>query len=149
MPGDIRGMGRYRHRRMTGMRILIQRHRALAVALLVIALCLKALLPAGYMIGQQAKILTVQICDQQPGAMVLKKLIIPMKGDGGDHGQSSKTDCAYSALSMTSLAGADTALLSLALLFILALGFVPVRSRQFGRTAHLRPPLRGPPLLRS
>jgi hypothetical protein len=76
-----------------------------------------------------------------------RNIAIPMKGEPA--GQNSKADgmCAFGALSFASLAGADLALLALALLFILATGFAALALPALRRTAHVRPPLRGPPAL--
>jgi hypothetical protein len=46
---------------------------------------------------------------------------------------------------MAGLGGVDMALLALALAFILALGFAPLRPARAASTRFLRPPLRGPP----
>jgi len=64
-----------------------------------------------------------------------------------DPAHKSKADgpCAFSALSMSAMGGADVALLAVALAFILLLGtaFVPQFFAQRGLRWH--PPLRGPP----
>ncbi|HIQ17418.1 MAG TPA: hypothetical protein EYH41_05390 [Novosphingobium capsulatum] len=76
------------------------------------------------------------------------KIAIPMKGEPSDStGKQGKGDCPFSSLSMASMTGADPALLALALAFILALGFAPVRTSHPKRVSYLRPPLRGPPAL--
>lgn len=130
------------------LRALLFRHRALAALVVMAALCLKALVPAGYMIGQDSKVLTVQICDDAFGSHAVKQLVIPMKGDNGEsNGKQGKGECAFTSLSMASMTGADLSLLALALVFILALGFAPVRPSHPKRVFHLRPPLRGPPAL--
>jgi len=127
-------------------RALILRHRALAILMVMAALCLKAFVPVGYMIGQNSKVLTVQICDDGLGHAITKQLSIPMKGDAGDStSKQGKGDCAFSSLAMASMTGADPALLALALAFILALGFAPVQPSPPKRVFYLRPPLRGPP----
>jgi len=125
-------------------------HRALAMILIVAALCMKVLVPAGYMIGSADRVLTVVICADSQGGHLTKQIVIP--GDGQSHGGQSehgKSDgtCAFSALSFASLSAADPALLALALIFIMALGFVPVTAPRALRHSHLRPPLRGPPAL--
>jgi len=132
------------------LRAFFARHRALATILVVAALCMKALVPAGYMIGQVERVLTVEICADSQGGHLTKQIVIP--GDGQSHGGQSehgKSDgtCAFSALSFASLSAADPALLALALIFIMALGFVPVSAPRAQRHSHLRPPLRGPPAL--
>lgn len=120
----------------------------MAFMLVLAALCMKALVPSGYMIGQNSMILTVQICHDGLGDTISKKIVIPMNGEPSDStGKQAKGDCAFSSLSMASMAGANPALLAIALAFIIALGFVPTRLPRPRRILHLRPPLRGPPVL--
>ncbi len=128
------------------IRAFFQRHRALAFMVIAAALCMKALLPAGYMIGETSRTITVQICHDGSGISQSKQIAIPMKGAAADtKGKQGNGECPFSALSMASLSGADTALLAVALAFILALGFAPIRPILPQRQFHLRPPLRGPP----
>ena len=133
---------------MPQIRALLMRHRALALLVVIAALCMKALVPTGFMIGQNSKVLTVQICNDTFGNHAVKQLIIPMKdGSSESGGKQGKGECPFSSLSMASMTGIDPALLALALAFILALGFAPVQTAQSKRVFHLRPPLRGPPAL--
>lgn len=128
------------------LRSFFARHRALALLVVVAALCMKLLVPSGFMIGQDSKVFTIQLCHDGLGNVITQQLVIPMKGDAGDSkGTQGKADCPFSSLSMASLTGTDTALLALALAFILALGFAPVRTPVTKPVFHLRPPLRGPP----
>jgi hypothetical protein len=130
------------------IRAFLQRHFHLAAVILALALAMKALVPAGYMIGSgTSQSLTVEICDGQGGS-ILSKLTIPGKTGGADdeHTKAAK-DCPFTALSMHVLAGADAGLLVLALAFILALGFAPVPPLRLTRIGFLTPPLRGPPAL--
>jgi hypothetical protein len=111
----------------------------------VAALCIKAILPAGLMIDQRT--LTVSICAESLGMAVTRTMAIPMKDWAGGDKQSGKDECPYASLAMASLTGADPVLLAAALGFILALGFAPVRLPRVERAPRLRPPLRGPPAL--
>lgn len=130
------------------LRSFLWRHRALTLLVVMAALCMKVIVPAGFMIGQDTRVLTVQICTDGLGHAVTAKIVIPVKGEPGDSsGKQSKGDCPFSSLSMASTAGADLALLALALAFILALGFASSPIPLPGRILHLRPPLRGPPAL--
>lgn len=130
------------------MRALLQRHRALALLVVLAALCMKIVVPTGYMIGQNSKVLTIQLCHDGLGEVITKQLVIPMKGEPGDSsGKQGKAECPFASLSMASMTGADPALLALALAFILALGFAPTRTSHPERVSYLRPPLRGPPAL--
>lgn len=112
------------------------------------ALCMKVVVPTGFMIGQNSKVLTVRICEEITGNHAVKQLVIPMKDGGSEPGhKQGKGECHFASLSMASMTGADPWLLVLALAFILALGFAPARLSLPERVFHLRPPLRGPPAL--
>lgn len=133
---------------MTTLRDHLLRHRALAILVVIAALCMKIVVPSGYMIGQNSKVLTVQICDEISGNHAVKQLVVPMKDGGSDSDQKQgKGECPFASLSMAPMAGADPSLLALALAFILALGFAPARIPLPKRVSYLRPPLRGPPAL--
>lgn len=133
---------------MHHLRTFLSRHRALATLVIAAALCMKALMPAGFMVGQNSKVLTVQICDDGSGHAIAKQLVIPMKDDGHvPADKASKGDCPFASLSMATVSGADPALLVLALAFLLMLGFAPTPILQPKRVSYLRPPLRGPPAL--
>lgn len=130
------------------MRALLLRHRALALLVVMAALCMKIVVPTGFMIGQNSKVLTVQLCTDGLGHAAAAKIAIPMKGEPSDSsGKQGKGECPFTSLSMASMMGADPALLALALAFILALGFAPTRPTHPKRVFYLRPPLRGPPAL--
>ena len=134
---------------MTALRTLLLRHRALAILLVAAALCLKALVPAGYMLEARHKVLTVTVCMDSQGHSVTRDIVVPMKGspagDAARHADAGKA-CGWSSLAMDALGGADAPLLAAALAFILALGFAPLATPRPRRAAWLRPPLRGPPL---
>jgi hypothetical protein len=115
---------------------------------MALALCVKALVPSGYMIFAGSKTITVGLCTDGMGAPQTMTITIPMDpASPGDpqHQSKSDTPCAFTALSMGALGGADAPLLALALAFILLLGtsFVPQMFAQSGVRWH--PPLRGPP----
>ena len=132
------------------LRAFFLRHRAGAMVVVIAALCMKMLVPGGFMVGSANKVLTVEICADASGQKVTRHIPIAMNGKtGGEHRNEGKagTPCPWSALSTASLAGADPALLALALTFILALGLAPARLTLLRPAFHLRPPLRGPPAL--
>lgn len=134
------------YRQMSFLRALFLRNNTAAIVLVMAALCIKMLVPAGFMIDQNSKVITVQICDDASGHVLTKLLAIPMKGEPSNStGKQGKMDCPFSTLSMASAAGADQALLAVALAFILALGFAQVRGALPKPVFYLRPPLRGPP----
>lgn len=130
------------------MRSFLRQHRALALMLVLAALCMKAVVPTGFMIGTQSKTLTVLICDESFGNHAAKQIAVPMKpGSGKPASKGMNGDCPFASQGMAALPGIDPIQLALALLFILALGFAPVSVPQPRRLSHLRPPLRGPPAL--
>ena len=133
---------------MHQMRAFLLQHRLLAILVVMAALCMKIVVPTGFMIGQNSKVLTVQLCTDGLGHAVTAKITIPMKSEPSDSsGKQGKAECPFASLSMASMTCADPALLALALAFILALGFAPAETAHPKRVSYLRPPLRGPPAL--
>ena len=133
---------------MNQLRAFLMRHCALALLVVMAALCMKIVVPTGFMIGQDSKVLTVQICNDAFGNHSVKQLVIPMKDGGSESGsKQGKAECPFASLSMASMTGADPVLLALALAFILALGFAHTPIPFSKRVPYLRPPLRGPPAL--
>lgn len=135
---------------MAGLRAFFRFHRAFALALVCLALAMKALVPAGYMPGQGSRLLTVSICADASGEALTRQIAVPARpGETQNHAGEHKSGgtCAFSSLAMAGLAGADALLLAGAFAFILALGFTATPTPAPRRTTHLRPPLRGPPLL--
>jgi hypothetical protein len=132
---------------MGTLRAFLRDHRRLAGLLLVLAIAMKALVPAGFMVGQHATVLTVEICADTLGAKVTKQIVVPQQGGahGNAQGDNAKGSCPYGVLAMATLTGADAVLLAAALVFILALGFAPPRIVPACRIARALPPLRGPP----
>src|SRR5690606_4275919 len=130
---------------MATLRQILLRHRRLAALVVVLALCLKALVPNGYMVGADDGRLTVMICN---GAdLAASEIVIPMKNTGGTEKQAGDSvACPYSALGHGTLGGVDPVLLAGAILFVLLLGFAPVSAPMLNRPAFRTPPLRGPPL---
>jgi hypothetical protein len=134
---------------MASFRILILDHRKIALVLLTLALCVKALVPAGFMVERKAMVLTLSICADGFGARMTQQMVIPMKSDPASHqGDQSKRDgsCGFTSLGFGALAAVDPALLAVALLFILALGFASVAERRLVAPRRLLPPGHGPPL---
>ena len=128
------------------VRAILFRHRSLAAVLLAVALCLKVLLPAGYMIESGDTVLTISVCSAASGQPMTHQIVVPKKHGSDSAKGLAKGDCPYSALSMGALGAADPVLLALALAFILTLGFAPRPMAALRTVARLRPPLRAPPL---
>lgn len=132
---------------MHAIRAFLRTNRRLALGLVVLALAIKALVPAGYMLGgplgDKAHVLTIAICGDASGGQLTRQIVVPSDGKS-DHAKAEGA-CAWGALAMAALGGADVLLLALALAFILALGFAPSRRAARIQRTYLRPPLRGPP----
>ena len=133
---------------MRSLRAFTRDHRGLTAFLIALALAMKALVPAGYMLSESNAVLTVQICADAQGQHLTKQIAIPMSGKaaGGEtkHGAAGG-GCAFGSLAMA-LSGTDGILLALALVFVLVLGFAPGHPPRLRRIARSLPPLRGPPL---
>lgn len=136
----------YERATMTGTRTWLRSHRAFAALFLAVMLSVRLLMPSGYMLSSESKVLTVVICTGIAGEHQTTQLVIPMEKQKAGHDAGKSDPCPYSALSMVSTTGADAALLVAALAFILALGFAAVVEPLRGRIAYLLPPLRGPPV---
>jgi len=135
---------------MTSLRAFIRDHRDFAALLVGLALFMKALVPAGYMLGTEGRVLTVEICSDASGGHLTKQIVIQADGKskGGEAGHA-KADgtCPFASLTIGAVEGADSALLLAALAFILLLAFAPLVLPMRERSDYLRPPLRGPPAL--
>lgn len=132
---------------MHGIRALIRRHHAAALWLVALALLVKALVPAGYMVGQNAsRTFDIIVCSDPTGMPVAQKLVIPFENKGEHDGkQVAKGDCAFTALGHGAAPATDPLLLLAAIAFIFALGFTSLAAPTLRGFPHLRPPLRGPP----
>ena len=129
---------------MPAFRAFFRTHHRLALALVALAMVIKALVPAGYMLSDKAHVLTIAICADASGGQTTKQIVVPFDGKSAEHAKAEGT-CAWGTLVMAALGAADVLLLALALAFILALGLAPSRPAPPARAGYLRPPLRGPP----
>jgi hypothetical protein len=134
---------------MSRFKALTRKHARLSLALLVLALAIKALLPAGFMVSATGeRFLTVTICADASGTPKQMQIAIQGKDDiGGDNSQAADKGqlCAFSGLGHVALGGVDPVLLAAAIAFILLARFAPLRPPALRDIAFLRPPLRGPP----
>lgn len=136
---------------MNSLRALTRRNARLTLVLLALALAVRALVPAGFMIAPAAeRFLTVTVCSDATGVPQQMQIALPDKSDaGGDHAEAADKGqpCAFSGLGHALLSGADPALLAAALAFILLIGLAPLSAPPARDILFLRPPLRGPPTL--
>jgi len=118
----------------------------LASVVIALALAMKLMMPAGFMPTVTSGQIIVSICSGTgPTTMAIA---IPglEHGGQGDHGKQDGAEqpCAFAGL-IAPLAAADLALLAIAILFVIALGFRPMVQWVATAPPYLRPPLRGPP----
>jgi hypothetical protein len=129
---------------MTALRALAHARFPLALLLVVLALTVRMLVPAGTMPGSGDRVLAVEICADASGTPQSQLLVIP--GKPAPHENSAaKGQCAFAGLAFPALAGADPVLLAIALAFILAIGLALVAPALPARFTRFQPPLRGPP----
>lgn len=97
---------------MRGLRTILTHNRGLAAMLVAMALCVRALVPAGYMIAPQARSIEVSICADASGAA--QKVSIPLgnKPDAQQDHPGKHSPCAFAGLAM---AATDAPLLGEAL----------------------------------
>lgn len=136
---------------MSSLRALTQKYAQLTLLLVALALAVKALVPAGYMIAPAGdRFLTVTICTDASGAPQQMQIAISDQGqkrsDRSEAGDKSQP-CAFSGLGHAALGGADALLLAAALAFILLVGFAPLPASPTRAIPFQRPPLRAPPPL--
>ena len=136
---------------MSSLRAFSHRYAQLTLVLVVLALAVKALVPAGYMLSSTGeRFLTLTICADASGTPKQMRIAIPMKDSGkSDHSEAADKSqpCAFSGLGHAALGGTDPMLLAAALAFILLVGFAPLHAPPARDIPFLRPPLRGPPSL--
>jgi len=116
----------------------MRRHPGVAATIVAAALLLRVLVPAGFMPSFSGGQFNVSICTGKGPAQL--HLAVP-----GEHSESAASPCAFADLSLPLLTDADPVQLAAALAFAVAAALVLAVALPARRTAHLRPPLRGPP----
>lgn len=134
---------------MSPCRALIRSHRQLALVLLVLAFCVKAIIPAGFMVSASPdRVLTLSVCSELTGSAQTIQITVPgAETPAGQHSPDEASDgqCAFAGLAKAATSSVDPILLALALAAILVLGFAPTHRPLVQRIPFLLPPLRGPP----
>ena len=129
---------------MRSIRAFVYAHRRLTVLLLAAALLLRIVVPAGFMPVLDQSRMVVGVCN----GMGASKMVIEIPGlEHKTPSNEAQKSCAFSDLSLPSLAGTDPILAAALALFILALGLSFSLQLPPAAPVRLRPPLRGPPLL--
>lgn len=135
---------------MGRLRRFVGQNRGIPFLFVVMTLATKAMLPAGYMLSDEAHVITVRICGESNLQTLIKQgtITVTTKGvERSDNGHKAGEPCPYSVLAMTAFGGTPALLIEIALAFVLARAF---ESRQFPvrkASRRLRPPLRRPPLM--
>lgn len=133
---------------MRFLRNLIRAHPFLAHATLAMALCLKVLVPSGFMISASSKSIIVGLCSGRMDAPKATTITIPMgpkHSELPDQKSAADAPCAFSVLSMATTGSVDLPLLALALAFILSMGFVARNAIARITAVRWLPPSQGPP----
>lgn len=117
---------------------------ALAALLLAVALCLKIVLPAGYMPSASGSDMVVALCSSASAAETVT-IRIPHKYGGDQSEGTAKHACAFSPLAAAVLDSIPPAIAIAALLFVFvaAIRWQPLVLRPAGE--RIRPPSQGPP----
>jgi len=133
---------------MGALRNFLAARRGMAFAVIVLALAIKALVPAGFMIETGNRVLTFAICADASGDHAFsREIVIPAKQvERGSSKSKSGEGCSFAGHSAAGVSGADPVLLALALAFIALLGFLPVTLPLITPGRRIRPPLRAPPV---
>ncbi|GAA0471295.1 hypothetical protein GCM10009096_10320 [Parasphingorhabdus litoris] len=108
---------------------------------------MKAAVPSGYMISTDSKTISVKICNGLDNSE--QTIEIPMASDSGEHERGTDQSgeaCSSSSFSKSTMTATDPIQLTLALAFIMLVGLTTGLDTKRDHTAHLRPPLRGPPV---
>jgi hypothetical protein len=136
---------------MARLRALIRDHARLTLVLLALALAVKAVIPAGFMLSSGGeRFLTVTVCSDATGVPRQMQIALPDKNEAkADHAEAADkgAPCAFAGLGHALLGGADPVLLAGALAFILLIGLAPLTAPRLRGVPYLRPPLRGQPQL--
>ncbi|MDB5687427.1 MAG: hypothetical protein JWR77_2016 [Rhizorhabdus sp.] len=125
------------------LRAFFRRHAALALLIVVMAIGLRAVMPAGYMANVSAQGITVELCSGVAGQTMT--ISLPGVHRSGDTDKShADSPCAFAGLGLATLPAIDPFVLAIAIAFVMAAIF-RVALPPVDAPAFLRPPLRGPP----
>jgi hypothetical protein len=133
------------------LRQLLIGHRGWASLLVAVALLIKLLVPAGFMVTGEHGRFQVMLCS---GFAPAQPTTIHHGMDHGatahhskpqqEHGKA-EMPCAFAGVALHALGGVDPILLVAAIAYIVALALRPVLPPAPRQPAYIRPPLRGPP----
>lgn len=110
--------------------------------LVVAALAMKALMPAGFMVSSHSQSFSVVMCS---GMGEVTTVTIPFDDDGKSAPVADKQPCHAAGLDKAASGTVDPVLLTAALAFVLLLGFSAATLPGWREPRFRQPPLRGPP----
>lgn len=114
--------------------------------LVALALCVRALLPAGYMPQAGGRLLSVAICADTQGLHLTRQITLPTRPEAGEHAPGHS--CTLCALAHAPMAGGgDVALPAAPAPARAALAQGGGAGWRLAAPLRLRPPLRAPPIL--
>jgi hypothetical protein len=121
--------------------------KAIFALLLLLALAVRAIVPAGYMPTQGAKGLVISLCTGEGARQMV--LAVPQSDAGDDqqdHERKPLLPCAFMALAAPALGGSEPAIISAPDRLLREVALPPPVAISHSVFAYVRPPLRGPPL---
>lgn len=130
---------------MHGLRLWCARNNDLALLIVALALCVKALVPPGYMVSTSQRAPVFYLCTSVPGAEASASAsAVDIDAPKSEH-SNADTHCAFSALTMGAIdLAAAFAVAALVFVFLLALRPQTLRPN-IQRHWRLPPPC-GPPI---
>ena len=129
---------------MTKLRRVLFGSPFLAVLIVAAALVARLAAPSGFMPVVGASGVSLTICSGY-GPM---QMAMPGVAHHAPKEGEARSRCAFADLAVPAIGGADPIQIAEALRFIMALGLVASAALVLRTAPRLRPPLRGPPLLR-
>lgn len=97
---------------MRGLRAFLLHNRHLAVLLVALALAMKALVPAGYMVGGTSRAITILVCADSTGAHSAVQVTIPQGAK--ETAAKDHKPCTFAGHGAALLGGADPIQLAIA-----------------------------------
>lgn len=128
-------------RAVSTFRSWIRGHLGIAAMIVVVALALRILVPAGFMPVAGNGTITVGLCNSAVSQIVIEIPGLKHQPDG----EKASGGCAFSDLSLPSLGGVDAIQLATLIAYLVAAGIACVVVQSYRAIDRLRPPLRGPP----
>jgi hypothetical protein len=133
---------------MTRLRHLIERRSAAMVWLLLLALALRLIVPAGFMPAASAHGITLVACPEWGAAPALAAHhAAHQRTDHGEPHRHAEPPCAFAGLGLPTLAGGELPPLSPPTDAVSLVATTLGRALQLAATDRLRPPAHAPPAL--